>query len=92
MRRPPPPILLRCPISTITSGPTSLSNRNFRRPEPRLPATLLDGIRAFEADELVTATFGVEFQRIYAEQKYKEWTRGFYRVTEEERSEMLSYI
>jgi glutamine synthetase len=58
----------------------------------RLPQTLLDAIREFEADTLVPESLGEEFQRIYAEQKYKEWTRNFYRVTEEERTEMLTYI
>ena len=58
----------------------------------RLPQTLLDAVREFEADSLVTEVFGETFQRIYAEQKYKEWTRGFYRVTDEERNEMLTHI
>jgi glutamine synthetase len=58
----------------------------------RLPNTLLDAVREFEADPFVTESLGEEFQRIYAEQKYKEWNRGFYRVTDEERAEMLTYI
>src|ERR1700678_1941174 len=58
----------------------------------RLPQTLLDAIREFEADPLVASAFGQSFQRIYAEQKHKEWARGFYRVTDEERNEMLTYI
>jgi len=58
----------------------------------RLPETLLDAIREFEADPLVTETFGPEFQEVYYEQKYKEWTKGFYRVYEEERAEMLTHL
>ncbi|MDP9173823.1 MAG: glutamine synthetase family protein [Planctomycetota bacterium] len=63
-----------------------------KRRVTRLPQTLLDAVRAFESDALVTETFGESFQRIYAEQKHKEWARGFYRVTEEERNEALNYI
>jgi glutamine synthetase len=57
-----------------------------------LPSTLLDAVRAFETDSLVTEVLGESFQRIYAEQKHKEWSRGFYRVSEEERAEMLTYL
>ena len=58
----------------------------------RLPRTLLDAVREFEADPLITETMGESFQRIYAEQKHKEWNRSFYRVTDEEREEALTYI
>jgi glutamine synthetase len=71
---------------------TLSANDVEKRRVTRLPATLLDGVRAFESDELVASTFGESFQQIYAEQKYKEWTKGFYRVTEEERNETLTYI
>ena len=63
-----------------------------RRRVQRLPATLLDAVRAFEEDPLVTETFGETFQQIYAEQKHKEWSRGFYRVSDDEREEMLTYV
>jgi glutamine synthetase len=63
-----------------------------KRKISRLPQTLLDAIREFESDPLITETFGEEFQRIYTDQKYKEWTRGFYRVTDDERNEALTYI
>jgi glutamine synthetase len=63
-----------------------------KRRVTRLPQTLLDAVRAFESDSLVTEAFGETFQRIYAEQKYKEWTRGFYRVTEDERRDTLTFI
>jgi glutamine synthetase len=62
-----------------------------KRRVTRLPQTLLDATRAFEEDDLVAETFG-PFQAIYAEQKYKEWNRNFYRVTDEERTEALTYI
>ncbi len=58
----------------------------------RLPQTLLDAVREFEVDPLVTETFGEEFQLIYAEQKHKEWAKGFYRVTDEERNETMTFI
>ncbi|HMB94638.1 MAG TPA: hypothetical protein VKK61_01230, partial [Tepidisphaeraceae bacterium] len=63
-----------------------------RRKISRLPQTLLDSIRAFEEDPLVTSTFGQTFQQVYAEHKHKEWAKAFYRVCEEERQEMLTYI
>lgn len=69
----------------------SKSDTEKRRVQ-RLPQTLLDSVRAFEEDPLVAETFGVEFQAIYAEQKHKEWSRGFYRVHDDEREEMLTYI
>ncbi|HEX8322796.1 MAG TPA: hypothetical protein VF595_02680, partial [Tepidisphaeraceae bacterium] len=62
-----------------------------KRRVTRLPQTLLDAVRAFEEDELVSETFG-SFQAIYAEQKMKEWSRNFYRVTDEERAEALTYL
>ena len=70
----------------------SLSKGDERKRQvTRLPQTLLDAVRAFEADELVAETFG-PFQAIYAEQKYREWNRNFYRVTDEERAEALQYL
>lgn len=62
-----------------------------KRRVTRLPATLLDAVRAFEEDELVAETFG-DLQTIYAEQKMKEWSRGFYRVTDDEREDWLTYL
>jgi glutamine synthetase len=63
-----------------------------KRKVTRLPSTLLDAVRAFETDPLVTETFGESFQQIYAEQKHKEWARGFYRVTDEERNDALTFL
>src|SRR6202044_3354289 len=71
---------------------TLSANDVAKRSMTRLPSTLLDAVRAFERDPLVTEVFGESFQRIYAEQKHREWARGFYRVTEEERAEMLTYL
>ena len=63
-----------------------------RRKAPRLPRTLLEAVLAFEEDPLVTETLGETFQRIYADQKHKEWAKGFYRVTDEEREEAMTAI
>ena len=73
-------------LYTLTQGDVA------KRRVTRLPQTLLDAVRAFEESELVTDAFGETFQRIYAEQKYKEWNRAFYKVTDEERADFLSYI
>ena len=71
----------------------SLSKKETdRKRVERLPQTLLDALRAFEADPLVTEAFGAEFAEVYYEQKYKEWTKGFYKVHEEERAEMLTQL
>jgi glutamine synthetase len=58
----------------------------------RLPHTLLDALRAFEQDPLVPEVFGAEFQQIYLSQKRKEWEKGFYKVSDEERSQQLTFI
>ena len=58
----------------------------------RLPRTLIEALDAFRADPLVPKTFGAEFRDIYARQKTKEWERGFYKVSDEERSTMMEYI
>ncbi len=71
-----------------TLGQSDVAKRKVQR----LPQTLLDAVRAFEEDSLVTETFGLTFQQVYAEQKQKEWSRGFYKVYEEERQDWLTYI
>jgi glutamine synthetase len=58
----------------------------------RLPLTLLDSLAAFAADPLVTQVFGKEFQQIYLNQKRKEWDRAFYKVSDEEREQMLTFV
>jgi glutamine synthetase len=57
-----------------------------------LPRTLIEALDGFRADLLVGATLGEEFRDIYLRQKKKEWQRDFYRVTDEERSQMMEYI
>jgi glutamine synthetase len=73
-------------LYTLSSGDVE------RRKVGRLPQTLLDAIRDFAADPLVTETFGATFQQVYYDQKYREWTKGFYQVHDAERREMLTYI
>ena len=58
----------------------------------RLPRTLLEALQAFAMDSLVPEVFGKEFQQIYLKQKMKEWEKGFYRVCEEEREQMMTFI
>ena len=57
----------------------------------RLPPTLLHALDAFEADELAAETFG-PYRDIYLDHKRKEWARGFYRVTDEQRAFHLDFI
>lgn len=56
-----------------------------------LPPTLLHALEAFDADPLVAEAFG-DFKGIYLEQKGKEWDREFYRVTDAEREDRLTFI
>lgn len=70
---------------------TLAGDASSKRRVQRLPQTLLDAVRAFEEDPLVADTFG-PFQQIYAEQKYKEWNRAFYKVHDDEREEMMTYV
>jgi glutamine synthetase len=58
----------------------------------RLPHTLLDAVRAFESDPLVTEVFGSTFQSIYSEQKMREWEAGFYRIHPDDRERTLTFI
>ena len=58
----------------------------------RLPRTLIEALDAFRTDPLVPASLGKEFQGIYLRQKTKEWERDFYKVSEEERSQMMEFI
>lgn len=58
----------------------------------RLPRTLIEALDAFAADPLIVETFGSEFRDIYVRQKTKEWERGFYRVSDEERLTAIEHI
>ena len=63
-----------------------------RRGISLIPRTLLHALEAFEADSLVTDTFGAEFQRIYFEWKMREWNEGFYDINPEHRLKRLNFI
>jgi glutamine synthetase len=58
----------------------------------RLPRTLIEALDGFRVDPLVGPSLGEEFRDIYLRQKNKEWQRDFYKVTEEERLQMMEYI
>jgi glutamine synthetase len=58
----------------------------------RLPRTLIEAIDAFAADALSAKALGGEFRDNYIRQKTKEWERGFYRVTLEERNDQLEFV
>jgi glutamine synthetase len=58
----------------------------------RLPRTLIEALDGFCDDPLVAASLGEGFREIYARQKTKEWQRDFYKVSDEERSQMMEYI
>jgi glutamine synthetase len=57
-----------------------------------LPRTLLHALEAFERDPLTSLAFGDFYKEIYASHKYREWDRTFYRVTDEQRRELLTLI
>jgi glutamine synthetase len=40
----------------------------------------------------VGASLGEDFRDIYLRQKTREWQRDFYKVSDEERSQMMEYI
>ncbi len=56
-----------------------------------LPRTLLHALEAFEADAIATQAFGL-YRDIYLSHKMREWERCFYPVSEEQRSEYLTFI
>ena len=57
-----------------------------------LPRTLLHAIEAFDADSLPARAFGDFYKGVYSAHKTKEWEQTFYRVTDEQRSELLTFI
>jgi len=57
-----------------------------------LPRTLLHALEAFERDPIAAVAFGDFYKGIYASHKQKEWDRAFYRVTDEQRREQLTFI
>ncbi|MEO1292209.1 MAG: glutamine synthetase [Pseudomonadota bacterium] len=58
----------------------------------RVPRTLLEALQEFEADPLVTETFGADFREIFLGFKLQEWERDFYRVDAPERERMIDYV
>lgn len=58
----------------------------------RLPRTLIEALDGFGDDPLVPASLGEAFRDIYIRQKTKEWQRDFYKVYDEERSQMMEHI
>ena len=57
-----------------------------------LPRTLLHALEAFDADSISSKAFGEFYKGVYLAQKTREWERGFYRVTDEQRREQLTFI
>jgi glutamine synthetase len=58
----------------------------------KLPPTLLHAIEAFEADPLVEEALGHEFKGIFIQQKRHEWEQQFYRVSDAQRKDALTFI
>jgi glutamine synthetase len=57
-----------------------------------LPRTLLHALEAFEADPISTKAFGDFYKGVYSAHKLKEWEQSFYRVTDEQRRQLLTFI
>ena len=56
---------------------------------PKLPLNLLDALRAFEADESLTAALGAGFTAAYTKLKHQEWNRYAAHFTQWERDNTL---
>ena len=56
---------------------------------PKLPLNLLDAIRAFEADNALTAMLGTEFAQSYAKMKMQEWQSYMQHFSDWERQNTL---
>lgn len=61
------------------------------RREQLLPRTLLHALEAFDDDPLVETVFG-EFKDVFLKQKMKEWEHTFYRITDEQLDDQLTFI
>jgi glutamine synthetase len=57
-----------------------------------LPRTLLHALEAFDADPISAKAFGDYYKGVYLAHKTKEWDQSFYRVSEEQRREFLTFI
>lgn len=56
-----------------------------------LPRTLLHALEAFDEDPLVEEVFG-DFKEIFLKQKMREWESTFYRITDQQLEERLTFI
>jgi len=56
-----------------------------------LPRTLLHALEHFEADPIGTRAFG-GYKATYLAHKTREWERGFYSVSDEQRATWLTFI
>ena len=57
-----------------------------------LPRTLLHALDAFERDPISNTAFGDFYRGVYLAHKHREWERSFYRVSDEQRRELLTFI
>lgn len=56
---------------------------------PKLPLNLLDAIRGFERDEILTGALGMEFSKSYVKMKTIEWNAYSAHLSEWERQNTL---
>lgn len=56
-----------------------------------LPRTLLHALEAFDDDPLTESVFG-DFKDIFVQQKIREWESTFYRITQEQLDDKLTFI
>lgn len=57
-----------------------------------LPPTLLHALEAFEKDPISEVAFGASFKEVYLSHKRSEWERSFFKVSQEQRDDWLTYI
>ena len=76
----------------------ALNDDLYKRGNPKaaglhvLPRTLLHALEAFDEDPISKAAFGDYYKDIYLSHKLREWDRTFYRVTDEQRRDQLTFI
>jgi glutamine synthetase len=76
----------------------ALNDDLYKRGNPKaaglrvLPRTLLHALEAFDDDPISKAAFGDYYKDIYLSHKLREWDRTFYRVTDEQRRDQLTFI
>jgi glutamate---methylamine ligase len=59
------------------------------RNAPRLPANLLDALRAFEKDKVLQAALGAPFSKAYGKLRQREWQTYTGQLTDWERAYTL---